>query len=299
MHKKTNQFFQNIINVKFKNVDLRNKCLRLKVYRKEKLANNIFKVNTFCDIKSRNKKIKTENLENSTRRNSLKPANQIADAADAGKGKRKRMLYGLETALLVVVLAAGCLWIAHTYIEHQTQQQIAEKILRFHVRANSDSKQDQELKLKVRDAVGAYMQHVLVGSEDLTSCIQVVQSCLPDLIDTAKQVVAQEGYHYAVTARIAQTKFPEKTYGNYTFPAGTYQALNVVIGNGEGQNWWCVMYPNMCFHGAVYEVVDEEADKSLQRILSDDEYYAVLKNGKYKIKFKYLRFIEKIFGLDK
>lgn len=224
-----------------------------------------------------------------------KPANQ---GSDIPHEKNKR-IFRLETALLIAVLASGGLWISHTYILHRTQHQIAEKILRFHVRANSDSKQDQALKLKVRDAVGTYMQQTLAGTEDLKECIQVVQSRLSDLVEVAQQTVAQEGYDYPVTARIAQTKFPEKSYGDYIFPAGMYQALNVVIGNGEGQNWWCVMYPNMCFHGAVYEVVDEEAGKSLQRVLSEDEYDAVLKSGKYKIKWKCVDFVKKMFGLEK
>lgn len=228
----------------------------------------------------------------------IKTRKPVIQSSDIQEKKKKQILYRLETALLIAVLAAGCLWTAHTYIQHQTQQQIAEKILRFHVRANSDSKQDQVLKLKVRDAVGAYIQQALDGTEDLQACIRIVQSRLLELTQVVEQVVANEGYHYPVTAHIAQTKFPEKSYGNYTFPAGTYQALNVIIGNGEGQNWWCVMYPNMCFHGAVYEVVDKEADKSLQRVLSEDEYHAVLKSGKYKIKWKCIDYVKKMFGLD-
>lgn len=196
-----------------------------------------------------------------------------------------------ETIFLLLILAGGCLWKYQEYQLQQTQLEIAEKVLRFHVRANSDSREDQALKLKVRDAIGTLMQRRLVGVDQLDECSRIVNENLAEIIDTAEKTVRQEGYTYPVTAQVATVEFPQKTYGNYTFPAGAYQALNVVIGSGRGQNWWCVMYPNMCFHDAVYEVVDEEAEKSLQRVLSEDEYDAVLKSGKYRIRFKYLDFL--------
>ncbi len=198
-----------------------------------------------------------------------------------------------ETIFLLLILAGGCLWKYQEYQLQQTQLEIAEKVLRFHVRANSDSREDQALKLKVRDAIGTLMQRRLVGVDQLDECSRIVNENLAEIIDTAEKTVRQEGYTYPVTAQVATVEFPQKTYGNYTFPAGAYQALNVVIGSGRGQNWWCVMYPNMCFHDAVYEVVDEEAEKLLQRVLSEDEYDAVLKSGKYRIRFKYLDFLNR------
>lgn len=205
---------------------------------------------------------------------------------------RKYQTY-LETVFLLLILAGGCLWKYQEFQMQQMQQEIAEKILRFHVRANSDSREDQALKLKVRDAVGALMQQELAGVEDRSECGRIVQEHLTQVIQTAEQTVQQEGYTYPVTAQIETVEFPQKTYGSYTFPAGEYQALDVVIGSGKGQNWWCVMYPNMCFHGAVYEVVDEDAQKSLKKVLSEDEYDAVLKSGKYRVRFKYLDFLNR------
>lgn len=201
----------------------------------------------------------------------------------------------LETVLLLLILSCGALWKYGDYKQQQTQQDIAGKILRFHVRANSDSSKDQALKLAVRDAVGAYMQQELQGVDSLAQCTSVVESNLQQIIQTAEQVIAQEGYCYPVTAQVESVEFPEKTYGDYTFPPGDYLALNVIIGSGKGQNWWCVMYPNMCFHGAVYEVVDEDAKRSLKRVLSEDEYDAVLKGGQYKVRFKFLGFLNRFF----
>ncbi len=205
--------------------------------------------------------------------------------------RKYQMLW--ETIFLLLILAGGCLWKYQEYQLQQTQLEIAEKVLRFHVRANSDSREDQALKLKVRDAIGTLMQRRLVGVDQLDECGRIVNENLAEIIDTAEKTVRQEGYTYPVTAQVATVEFPQKTYGNYTFPAGAYQALNVVIGSGRGQNWWCVMYPTICFHDAVYEVVDEEAEKSLQRVLSEDEYDAVLKSGKYRIRFKYLDFLNR------
>lgn len=171
------------------------------------------------------------------------------------------------------------------------QQGIAEKVLRFHVLANSDRKEDQALKLKVRDAVGEEMAAALAGVESRAECEEIVTAQLDRIVQTAARTIAKEGYNYEVSAFLRDVDFPVKTYGNYTFPAGTYEALEVVIGEGKGHNWWCVMYPNMCFSGSVYEVVDEEAGEALEEVLSEEEYREVFSSGNYQVQFKYLRFL--------
>ena len=201
----------------------------------------------------------------------------------------------MDAALLFIVFAAGFLWYYHGYRQQQMQVNIAEKILRFHVRANSDSSSDQALKLKVRDALGGYMQTKLTAAADLDECKIIVEKNLPQIIHTAEQVIRQEGYDYPVSAGIETETFPERTYGAYTFPAGDYQALHVEIGSGQGHNWWCVMYPDMCFQGAVYGVENGEAGQALQQVLSEDEYDAVLKSRRFRIRFKYLDFLNRIF----
>ena len=103
--------------------------------------------------------------------------------------------------------------------------------------------------------------------------------------EQAEKVISEEGYTYTVSARLANTDFPEKTYGPYTFQAGNYEALEVTIGNGEGHNWWCVMYPNLCFFNSTYEVVDEEAEKSLERVLTPEEYKSLMEDKNYQVKF--------------
>ena len=101
----------------------------------------------------------------------------------------------------------------------------------------------------------------------------------------AEQVITEAGYSYKVHAELTKCKFPIKTYGNYTFPAGNYDALKVTIGNGRGRNWWCVMYPNMCFENSMYEVVNEESEENLRAVLDEEEYRAVLNSGNYEVRF--------------
>lgn len=176
------------------------------------------------------------------------------------------------------------------------QQEIADKILRFHVLANSDSTEDQELKLAVRDAVGKQMGEALAGTVSKEESSRIVCEALDEIVETAEEVVASEGYPYEVHAYLNEVDFPVKTYGEYTFPAGKYDALEVVIGEGGGHNWWCVMYPNMCFSGSVYEVVDEKAEESLREVLSPEEYKTVIQSGDYRVQFKYLTFLNELCG---
>lgn len=165
------------------------------------------------------------------------------------------------------------------------QPAIAEKILRFHVRANSDTEIDQNLKLKVRDAIGTLLGEELKKKTQLQQSKEFVQEMLPQIESTAEAVLREEGYAYETDAHLTTTYFPEKTYGEYTFPAGEYQALEVLIGEGKGKNWWCVLYPNMCFRGSVYEIVEEEAKEELQEVLTTEEYEAVFQKGNYEVRF--------------
>lgn len=170
------------------------------------------------------------------------------------------------------------------------QPSIASKILRFHVLANSDMQEDQAVKERVRDAVGLYLKPLLEEAEDLEETKQIVDENMDDIIAVAERTLQENGYDYSVSARITRTDFPEKSYGMYTFPAGEYEALQIVLGEGEGQNWWCVLYPNMCFRGSVFEVVEEEAGEALREVLSPWEYADVFDSGKVQLRFKFLEF---------
>lgn len=191
----------------------------------------------------------------------------------------------------MLIIIGGCLYTVKGQAkESSLQPEIAKKILRFHVLANSDSKEDQEVKEKVRDAIGVMMQPRLEGVTDMGKTRQIVEDSMEDIIVTAEETLRDNGYGYEVRAEITYTDFPEKTYGNYTFPAGEYEALEVVIGEGKGQNWWCVLYPNMCFRGSVFEVVEEEAEDALREVLTPEEYEEVFDSGDFEIRFKFLEY---------
>lgn len=170
------------------------------------------------------------------------------------------------------------------------QPSIASKILRFHVVANSDSDIDQNVKIKVRDAVGTYMQPLLEDATSIEETKKIVTSHLENIIDIATDTLEENGFDYQVKAHLTTTHFPEKSYGSYTFPKGQYQALQIVIGEGKGENWWCVLYPNMCFRGSVYEVVEEDAKVALKEILSPWEYADVFESDEVELKFKFLEY---------
>lgn len=211
--------------------------------------------------------------------------------------KQKKMVWyilvGVNMCFLVLLGA-------QFFKRQQLQQGIAEKVLRFHVRAHSDTVYDQELKLKVRDAVGAQMAGLLADVKNRAECERIVEAQLSAIVQTAESVIREEGYAYEAEAFLREADFPVKSYGAYTFPAGTYRALEVVIGGGEGHNWWCVMYPNMCFAGSVYEVseTDADADAALREVLSQEEYEKVLSSGDYTVRFKHLTFLNALTNAE-
>lgn len=200
------------------------------------------------------------------------------------------LLFLKRTATCMALLVIATIGAYH-YSQERLAQELSEKIIRFHVRANSDSQADQDLKLLVRDAVGAYMHRELAGITDAKESRAKIAQDIPAIITAAENAITEQGYDYPVTATLTHTRFPQKTYGSYTFPAGEYEALQLTIGQGKGKNWWCVMYPNMCFSGSVYEVIDEEAGESLKQVLTTEEYEAIMESGDYEVKLKWLSFL--------
>ena len=151
-----------------------------------------------------------------------------------------------EIALLLA-LAVTLLWGAWSAAR---QEDLARKMVRLHVIANSDTEEDQALKLQVRDSVLDYTTEILKQAENQTEAEQRLASALTEIERLAAEEIAAEGYAYGVTARLEQTAFPYKEYDGFALPAGEYTALRLVIGEGAGQNWWCVVYPPLCMAAA-------------------------------------------------
>ena len=167
------------------------------------------------------------------------------------------------------------------------QQDIANNVLRFHVLANSDSSEDQALKLEVRDAVIGYVQGL--GGTDLEGTKSKILANLSNIEDVARKVVTDNGFDYDVVAKLGSCEFPTKQYGDISLPSGIYDALNIEIGAAKGHNWWCVVYPNICFveTGAV---LTDEAKAQLRGVIGEDEYALI--SGKRPIRFRIIELMQ-------
>lgn len=163
------------------------------------------------------------------------------------------------------------------------QEDLAEEVFRFHVLANSDSDEDQALKMQVKEAVVAYMKEEIPSSDSVEMTKEWAKSHLEAIVNLAEAVVQEEGYAYEVSAEVTTCDFPEKTYGDITFPAGQYEALRIEIGEAKGQNWWCVLYPNLCFIDAVHAVVPDEGKEDLKEVLEEDTYEMVTATTRFRI----------------
>lgn len=159
-----------------------------------------------------------------------------------------------ELALLLA-LAVTILWGAASLGQ---QEELGRKVIRLHVIANSDSPEDQALKLRVRDRVLARAQEILEQSADMEQAEQALTAALAELTREARETLAAEGCAQPVQARLEPAEFPTKDYDGFSLPAGKYLALRVIIGQGAGQNWWCVVFPPLCL-GSVTETVEETA----------------------------------------
>ena len=152
------------------------------------------------------------------------------------------------------------------------QQELASHVVRFHVLAESDSKEDQELKLLVKTAVLEYMEQPLARADSADEALEILEQYTDDLIRVASDTLAEQGSYLSVKAGTERVYFPEKTYGDLTFPAGYYTAYRILLGSGEGQNWWCVLYPPLCFIDVTHSIVPEESKEEIKSFLSEEEY---------------------------
>ncbi|MCC8110512.1 MAG: stage II sporulation protein R [Ruminococcus sp.] len=173
-------------------------------------------------------------------------------------------------------------------------QQLESSVLRLHILANSDSIDDQALKLKVRDGVLAYTSGLLDGTEmDLGDVECMVSAHLTDLEEAAQDIVEACGYDYPVTVELTEMAFEDRTYEDLVMPAGTYDTLRIAIGSAQGQNWWCVMYPALCLPSAAYVTVDDETEST---VFSKEERDMLEHHEKYVIRLKCVEWLESIFS---
>ncbi len=166
----------------------------------------------------------------------------------------------------------------------KTCEGVGRSVLRVHILANSDSDEDQVLKLLVRDAVVEAGAGLLDGVTDSDKARARLQELLPQLQQVAQTCVSEQGYDYTITAEVTEMYFTTRTYDDYTFPAGYYDAVRITIGSGAGKNWWCVMYPPLCVSAATDK-------QSLDDVLNDNEQQAVKGGKRFAVRFKIVEWI--------
>ena len=194
--------------------------------------------------------------------------------------------------VLIVVLCVAVFTRVMQVEANAVQEKLSGEVFRFHVIANSDSEEDQELKMKVKEAVVAYMRETLSGAENAAEAKAWAIRHKEELVRVSEEVLWAEGCNDKVTAEVVRCEFPDKTYGDITFPAGWYDALRIRIGKAQGHNWWCVLYPNLCFMDSVHAIVPKEGKEELRSVLTDEEYAMIVKGTPVKIKWFFLQLTE-------
>mgnify|MGYP004437738991 FL=1 len=163
---------------------------------------------------------------------------------------------------------------------------IENSVFRLHVIANSDTKEDQDLKYKVRDNLIEYMNSLCKDVTSKEEAIKISKLHEEDFLNIANNTIKENGYSYPVTIEFGNFSFPTKDYGDISLPAGYYDALRVKIGEAKGQNWWCVMFPPLCFVNVSSGIVPEDSKELIKQELNDEEYSIVTKEDNSNIQFK-------------
>jgi stage II sporulation protein R len=164
---------------------------------------------------------------------------------------------------------------------------LSESVFRLHIIANSDTENDQNLKLKVRDSVLSYMNDICKDATNKNDAIEIAQNHIDDFKQIALTVIYENGYNYDVSVKIGNFAFPTKTYGDISLPSGYYDALRIEIGEAKGQNWWCVMYPPLCFVDVSSGIVPEDSKETIKNDLSDEEFSLISNTDDNNIHFKF------------
>jgi len=191
--------------------------------------------------------------------------------------------------LAIIFICGTTMFVVKGNALHNTEIQkgIAKEIIRFHVIANSDSDSDQALKLKVKDKLVERLAPLLNKASSINEARSIITDNEDLIQKIAKETINKNGYNYPVSVSLENCYFPLKLYGEYSFPPGYYEALRVRIGEAKGKNWWCVMFPPLCFVDDTYSVVDSKTDQKLKHLLTKEEYDSLIENKvPVKIKFK-------------
>ncbi len=196
--------------------------------------------------------------------------------------------------IIILLLFIYCIICAFSYV-NAVSTDIQNSVFRLHVIANSDSDEDQNLKYIVRDKVLEYISSISNSSMTKDEVIALASENINEIQKIAENTIHENGYNYSVKLNIGNFSFPTKKYGDITFPAGFYDALKIEIGEAKGHNWWCVMFPPLCFVDVTSGIVPEESKQTIRDNLSEEEYKLLSENsGNMNFKFKIVEMFQDI-----
>lgn len=201
----------------------------------------------------------------------------------------------LKIIIILLILFTVFIFIsAYSYVS-AISDNLYNSIFRLHIIANSDSEEDQNLKFLVRDELINYMNNNCKNMSSKNEVIEYAKNNLDEIKQIAEETIIKNGYNYPINVEIGNFEFPTKSYGDVSFPAGFYDALRIKIGQSSGKNWWCVMFPPLCFINTTTGIIPDSSKESLQENLSEENYKIISEtnNSDISIKFKIIEFFEK------
>lgn len=193
----------------------------------------------------------------------------------------------IKQILVVLFLLTLFIFVSAISYVNAVSEDIANSVFRLHVIANSDSSEDQNLKLKVRDELLNYMNKLAKNCSSKEEVKNIAIEHQNDFAEITQKVINDNGFNYKVKVKIGLSDFPTKYYGDISLPAGTYDSLKVEIGEAKGQNWWCVMFPPLCFVDVSSGVVPEDSKQEIKESLNNEEYDLISKTDNTEISFKF------------
>lgn len=198
-----------------------------------------------------------------------------------------------KNLLIIFILFIVYIFISMFSYSNAVSNNISNSVFRLHVIANSDSKEDQNLKYDVRDALISYMNSISTDISSKEEAMKLVNENKNEFYNIAKKVISDKGFNYDVNIDVGNFSFPTKTYGDISLPAGFYDALKVEIGGASGQNWWCVMFPSLCFVDVSNGIVPEESKQDLEATMNQENYNLISSDAlEFKVKFKLVELFE-------
>ena len=189
--------------------------------------------------------------------------------------------------LILIILFTIYVFISCYFYTINCLTNIEDKVFRLHIIANSNSEEDQNLKYKIRDKIISYMDDICKGVDSKKDAIIFANNHINDFKRIADETILENGFNYTSSVELGNYKFPTKYYGDIALPSGNYDALEIKLGNNSGQNWWCVLYPSLCFADISSGTLPESSKEELKNTLSDEEYALISKDTPtYNFKFK-------------